>query len=542
MTSPPLTSTPVTDEPASTGQPPEAFDTIAALDIGTNSFHLVVARPGPDGFEVVTREKEMVRLGETGSQMTTISAAAIDRSVAALARMRRVAESSGASSIRAVATSATREAQNAGDFIERARSEAGVDIEVISGVEEARLIYLGILQAVPVFERRALCIDIGGGSTELLIGRRSEVSVVRSLKLGAVRLTERFFPDGELTGRSIRECREHIRSMLTHFARESRREGFDEAIASSGTAESVARMIQHARAEADLHTYNCYAFSADEVHAITETICGARSTPQRTKIPGLEANRADIAPAGVLILDEVINTLGIESLTFSEGALREGVLLDTLQRRSSLSTSAFTLPSLHDVTARSVRQLQERCDEDPAHSNHVAGLATELFDHLEQILALDGDAKRYLSAAARLANVGLVVSHSRHHHHSYYVIRNSELAGLTDHEIELIAQIARYHRKSAPKQSHQAFTQLSDDDQRLVRSLAAVLRVAIGLDRSHEQRVIGLRTDTDDDRIRIDVRSASSTDIALELYAANERKGLLEEVCGRRIELLQAIA
>ncbi len=537
-----MTMIPNTATDTATERASEAFDTIAALDIGTNSFHLVIAKPGPDGFEILSREKEMVRLGETGSEMKVLSPAALDRAIAALARMRRLAESSGASSIRAVATSATREAHNADIFIERARHEAGVDIEVISGVEEARLIYLGILQTVPVFDQRALCIDIGGGSTELLIGQRSEIVAVRSLKLGAVRLTERFFPDGELTGRSIRHCRDHIRSMLTHFEREARREGFDEAIASSGTAESVARMIQLGRGEADLHTYNCFAFSADEVHRITETVCTARSTAQRSKIPGLDANRADIAPAGVLILDEVISTLGIEGLTFSEGALREGVLLDTLQRRSSPSTAAFTLPSLHDVTDRSVRQLQERCDEDPTHSTKVAELAVELFDHLDGVLALGPQARRYLEAAARLVNVGLVVSHSRHHHHSYYVIRNSELAGLTDHEIELIAQIARYHRKSAPKQSHPQFAQLGTDDQRLVRSLAAVLRVAIGLDRSHEQRVTGLRVETDDDRIRIEVRARASSDIALELYAANDRKSLLEDVAGRRIELLPAVA
>jgi len=532
---------------SSSPTPPDAPDsapdsTIAALDIGTNSFHLVVARPGPDGFETLAREKEMVRLGQGGSDMKELSPAAIDRAVAALARMRRFAESQGAVTVRAVATSATREARNAATFIDRARREAGVDVEVISGIEEARLIYLGILQTVPIFDRRALCIDIGGGSTELLIGERSETLLARSLKLGAVRLTERYFLGGELSGRSIRACREHIASLLSHFERDSRPHGFDVAVASSGTAESVARLIQHRRGEPDLRTFNCFEFTAEEVHDVTEMLCTTRTTPLRSKIPGLDANRADIAPAGALILDEIVRSLGITHLTFSEGALRDGVLLDTLQRRSGQTTGIGEIPSLRDVTDRSVRQLQDRCDEDPAHSEQVARIAVELFDDLELTNRLGPDARRYLEAAARLANVGLVVSHSKHHLHSYYVIRNSELSGLTDHEIELIAQIARYHRKSPPKQSHAEFAQLTQPDQQLVRILAAILRVAIGLDRSHEARVSGLRVATDSERITIEVQARTSCDIALELYAANERKGLLEEVAGRRIELLPAIA
>jgi exopolyphosphatase/guanosine-5'-triphosphate,3'-diphosphate pyrophosphatase len=214
------------------------------------------------------------------------------------------------------------------------------------------------------------------------------------------------------------------------------------------------------------------------------------------------------------------------------------VLLDTLQR---VCGDGDDVRHLRDVSRRSVRQLRDRCDEDPAHSTQVARIAVALFDGLQPLHGLGAAARDYLEAGALLANVGLVVAHTKHHLHSYYVIRNSELTGLTDHEIEVIALIARYHRKSAPKPSHAEWAALDPQDQEVVRTTAAILRVAIGLDRCHEHRVAGVRVDVRPTRVVIHVVPAAA-DIALELYAANERKDLLEEVLGRRVELMPAVA
>jgi exopolyphosphatase/guanosine-5'-triphosphate,3'-diphosphate pyrophosphatase len=513
-------------------------DVLAALDIGTNSFHLVVARHrGGEGFDVITREKEMVRLGHGGTDMKELSPAAVDRAVGALQRMRRIADSHGAVALRAVATSATREASNADTFIRRARDEAGVEIDVISGLEEARLIHLGVLQAVPVFDKRLLLVDIGGGSTEMLIGERGETLAARSFKLGAVRLTDRFFPGGAVSTKSVKACREYTRSVLTHFERDADEYGFDVAVGSSGTVETLARMVHARRGTEPLRTYNCFEFTRDELAGVVESLLSARTAAARARIDGLDSARADIAPAGALILDEIAERFGVEAFTFSEGALRDGVLLDAVERRSGDDTGNH---HLRDVSRRSVRQLQDRCDDDPAHSAQVARLAVALFDGLRPVHGLGARARDHLEAGAMLANVGLVVAHTKHHLHSYYVIRNSELTGLTDHEIELIAQIARYHRKSSPKASHPEFAALGEADQTLVRTLAAILRVAIGLDRCHERRVAGVRTDVRADRVVLLV-TPDDTDIALELYAANERKDLLEQVLGRRVELIPAI-
>jgi exopolyphosphatase/guanosine-5'-triphosphate,3'-diphosphate pyrophosphatase len=516
---------------------PSASETerpLAALDIGTNSFHLVVARPAVDGrFETLTREREVVRLGHGGGDMKQLSPEAIDRGIACLRRMRHIADSFDAT-LRAVATSAVREAVNALAFLERARDEAGIEIEVISGAEEARLIHLGVLQAVPVFEQRMLLVDIGGGSTEVVIGERGETLAARSFKLGAVRLTDRFFPGGRVDPKAIAPFRQYVRGILSHFQHEVDELGFEVAVASSGTAESVARMTHAATGAEPLRTYNCYEFTTPELAGVVGELLGRRTPSARTKVPGLEAGRADIAPAGALILETVATTFGVERITFSEAALRDGVLVDTVGR----IRADGTLHHLGDVSRRSIRQLAERCDDDPAHSAHVARLAVELFDGLAPVHGLDHAAREYLEAGALLANVGLVVAHSKHHLHAYYVIRNSELAGLTDLEIEIIAQIARYHRKSEPKASHPEWAALDTRDQALVRALAGILRVAIGLDRSHRERVSGVRVEVHAKRVAVHVEAEPGADISLELYAANERKSLLEAVIARRVELV----
>jgi exopolyphosphatase/guanosine-5'-triphosphate,3'-diphosphate pyrophosphatase len=508
--------------------------TLAALDIGTNSFHLVVARLLDNGFEIVTREKETVRLGHGGGDMKELSADAIDRGISSLLRMQRVAASHGAT-VRAVATSAVREAKNADVFLTRARREAKVDIEVISGLEESRLIYLGVLQAVPLFDQRLILVDIGGGSTEVLVGERGETLAARSFKLGAVRLTDRFFPGGTISKESVRDCRSFARSILATFEREVEDFGFDVAVASSGTAETIARMIHAARDDTPLHTFNRFEFTVNELQSVIDPLLKKKTSDDRRGTPGLDPARADIIVAGTLVLESVADIFGIKVFVYSEAALREGVLLDTIAR-----LQGGALHHLRDVSRRSIRVLAERCDDDLTHSAHVAALALQLFDSTEPQHGLPTEAREYLEAGALLANVGLVISHSKHHLHSYYVIRNSELTGLTDAEIEIIAQIARYHRKSAPKASHTEFGRLSPEDQRLVKTLAGILRVAIGLDRSHDGRVRSVMAQMRNDRLVVEAVAKRGKEISLELYTANERSDLLEEVLGKRVGIVAA--
>jgi exopolyphosphatase/guanosine-5'-triphosphate,3'-diphosphate pyrophosphatase len=509
---------------------------LAALDMGTNSFHLVVARViGAEGnsYEVVTREKETIRLGHGGGDMKELSVDAMDRGISALRRMKAIADSLGAP-VRAVATSAVREAENREVFIGRARREADIDVEVISGVEEARLIHLGVLQAVPVFDTRLMLVDIGGGSTEVLIGERGVTLAARSFKLGAVRLTDRFFPAGMVTPRAVEACRSYVRSILAGFEREVSEHGFEVAIVSSGTAETVARLVSARRGLPTPHTFNRFEFTVAELHDVVESLIAKRTPTTRAAVPGLDAQRADIIVAGAVVLQCVAQSFGVSAFVFSEAALREGVLLDTIAR----SHGTGELHHLRDVSRHSIATLAQRCDPDPAHSQHVAGLALQLYDATQSLHQLPEHCREYLEAAATLANVGLVISHSKHHLHSYYVIRNSELTGLTDHEIEIIALVARYHRKSSPKPSHLQFVRLDEASQSVVRALAGILRVAIGLDRSHDGRVVSLRAEVRRNRLMIEAIALAGSDVSLEVYTAHERSGLLEQVLATRVDVL----
>lgn len=509
-------------------------ETLAAIDVGTNSLHLVVARATEGGgFEVVTREKEMVRLGSGGTDMRRLTDDAIDRAVGALGRFRRIADSHGAP-LRAVATSAVREADNRDELLRRARDEAGVEIEVVSGVEEARLIHLGVLQALEVFDRRLLLCDIGGGSTELLIGERDDVIASTSVKLGAVRLTTRFFAGPTLHPSAVASCRRHVRSTLTAFAKVVKRHGFEVAIGSSGTIEQVLRLARAMASEDPLRTLNGARLTKKQVAKVVEALIEARRSGTTGSLADLDPKREDIILAGALVLEGVIEALGINELVISDFALREGVFLDTIQRHHDG-------PGLHlrDVARRSVVDLMNRTDDDPAHSQHVAHLALELFDATAPRHGLGAEARALLEAGALLANVGLTISHSKHHKHSYYLIRNSDrLVGFTDQEIEVVALIARYHRKSAPKESHPEWAVLPERDRRVVRVNAGILRLAIGLDRSRSRCVAGVTVTDVDDRLVLDlVPSSPGADLSLERWAVAERAGLLADALGVPIEI-----
>ena len=513
-------------------------ETLAALDIGTNSVHGVVARitavDGTPRFEVLTREKEVVRLGSSGGDMRELAPDAIDRAVAALGRFRQVAEVHAAP-ITAVATSAVREAENRDVLLDRAWTEAGVHVDVITGVEEARLIHLGVLQALPVFDRRILLCDIGGGSTELLVGLRGEVLAARSLKLGAIRLTRAFFDGDEVTLDAVEACRRHLRSELAPVAREVRRFDLEVAVGSSGTIEALAEMAARRADGAAPRTVGGRTLRRDEVDALVGELVAAPTAAARAALPGLDPNRADIIVAGALILEQVLHGLGVEELLVSDFALREGVLLDAWRRRHGGS-----LHHLSDLRRRSVVALAELMDEDTDHSRQVARLALELFDATAARHGLGDDAREILEAAALLCNVGMFLSHAQHHKHSWYVIRETDrLAGFTDHEVQRIALVARYHRKSEPKAKHPEFVALDEADQRLVRVLAGLLRVAIGLDRNHAARVEAVEVRDEGDALTLVAHPAPGQDISLELYAATARRELLEAALGVEVHLVE---
>ena len=507
---------------------------IAAVDIGTNSVHLVIARPTESGTpEILTREKAPVRLGSGGRDMKRLDPAASERAIDALDRFRRIAEAHDAEVV-AVATSAVREAENQAEFIAAARDGAGVTVNVISGVEEARLIHLGALGAVPAAARRHLVIDIGGGSTEFVVGHGTTPEVARSLKLGHIRLTDRFFPDGRITKKAVDECRKYVRAFLAPAAREIRDAGFEVAIGCSGTIENLARMAALDAGDA-VRTVDNLVLTRDGLRTITRRLLAAEDAEQRARTPGLDAHRADVIVGGAILLRQIFKSLGIDEMVVSPAALREGVVLDQIRQRVG---GGDALHHLSDLRRSSVEAVARRYEEDLTHAQHATDLALQLFDALGPVHAMGAEERNVLEAAGMLHNVGRFIAHAAHHKHSYYLIRHSEhLAGFNEREIELIAQVARYHRKSNPRPKHPEFAALDDADRQRVRVLAGMLRIAIGLDRTY-RRVVGGISVCLDDPMTVSLTVAPGSDVELEVFTARERAGLLELALETRVDFV----
>lgn len=505
----------------------------AAVDIGTNSIHLVVARArNGNRFEILAQEKEVVRLGSGSKDMKYLKQDAIDRGIETLKRYRQIAGISNAE-VRAVATSAVREALNRDVFIDRARKEAGIRVEVISGFEEARLIYLGVLQALPIFEMQTLLVDIGGGSSEFLVGKRGQILGASSLKLGAIRITDRFFREEPLSGRKIQQCRDYLKFYMNPMARALRKLRHEVAVGSSGTILNLAEMIQIQRGADPTRQMSNFNFSSSELSELVKRLIRADTLKKRQKITGLDPKRVDIILGGALILEQAFAEFQIGSMTVSGFALREGVILDSMHKAGG--------DRLHltDIRYRGVVHLAQACDYEKEHADQVARLSLQLFDQLRDLHGLSDEHREYLEAAAILHNVGLFISHAQHHHHSYYIIRNSEyLTGFTDREIELIAQVARYHRKSNPKLKHAEFARLKGDDRQIVRKLAGILRVADALNRTHASLVRCLWCERRGANLTVHLETVDRREITLEIYTAESRKDLLEQSLGVKARFL----
>lgn len=512
--------------------PTQYPETLAAIDVGTNSFHLVVVRVLGDGkFAVLAKEKAVVRLGESPSQIRYLTDEAMERGVAAMKLFALVAART-ASPVRAVATSAVREASNRDAFIARVLQETGVEIEVVSGFEEARLIYMGVLQALPIYNQCVSLFDIGGGSTEFLVGEQGRIRYANSFKIGAIRMTQRFFPDERVTQDQVKSCREFLRGEIYHAAAEMRLSCATTMIATSGTAQTYVAMVLAGRGEPIPETLNGVTVRRSEIEAMVDRVIAARTFADRAAIAGTDPRRADILVAGGVTLATILAECGAEQMMTSTYALREGIVLDTIHK---LHGEEHGVARLIDLRYETVMRIGRMYNFDERHGAHVAELALTIFDALQPLHQLEENARELLEAASLLHDIGYYISHSSHHKHSQYLIQNSEALGFTNEEIAVIANVARYHRKSHPKNRHPAFAVLRGADQRRVRVLAGILRIADGLDRTHKQVVTSAETTFDDRTISVRAECAPATSPTYELWSTNRKKGLLEETFGRSV-------
>ncbi|HEY9908720.1 MAG TPA: Ppx/GppA phosphatase family protein [Thermosynechococcaceae cyanobacterium] len=460
---------------------------LAAIDVGTNSIHMVVVRiqPALPAFTIVAREKTMVRLGDSDPRTGNLTTAAIDRALITLKRCQEISRSLNAEQTIAVATSAVREAPNGREFLEQVEAELGLRINLISGTEEARRIYLGVLSGMEFNGQPHVIIDIGGGSTELILGDGHEPRSLSSTKVGAVRLTADHITTDPISPIEFETLQAYIRGMMTRSVKELRTylEPGEvlQLVGTSGTIETLATI--HAREKLGVvpSPLNGYSFSLRDLQDLVSRLRRLDQTG-RESIPGINDRRAEIILAGALILQETMILLGVDSIAICERSLREGVIVDWMLTHGLIEDR---LRYQSSVRQRSVLKSAQKYQVDLHHSDRVADFALSLFDQTQGSLHTWGDEERELLwAAAILHNCGHFVSHSAHHKHSYYLVRNGDLLGYTETEIETIANLTRYHRKSGPKKKHDTYRNLtSKKHRRVVDQLSAFLRLAVALDR-----------------------------------------------------------
>ena len=506
---------------------------VAAIDIGSNSIHMVVAQVESDGrFHVLDRAKEMVRLGQRTLSSGRLSVEAMNAGIRALSVFRTLAERQGVTRFQAVATSAVREAKNGGDFVQRINDEVGLRVKVIPGREEARLIYLGVGHAVDLREEPTLIMDAGGGSVELIFTAADKPPELHSVKLGVTRLCERFLDGDKPTQKVLAEMEEYIAQELDTVIPRAPARSIRRVVATSGTLLNLITMAGYERGDPPNGHLNNYSVSADEVARVRRLVSRA-DRDERLRIQGLDAKRVDIIVAGACLADHVMRRIGAEEMVACTWALREGVLLDYVarHRKGIEEGERYTEPR-----RRSVARLARHMGVTGGHHEHVAHLSLQLFDQLQVELDLKPEAREWLEFAALLHDIGHHIGHKDHQRHSYYMITNGELLGFRREEIEIIALTARYHRKSPPKDSDESYAALAKGDRRTVRALSAILRIADGLDRSHYSVVRNVNAVRRGNRLVLQLATAGE-DSELELWETGQRAALLGEVLDAEVEL-----
>jgi exopolyphosphatase/guanosine-5'-triphosphate,3'-diphosphate pyrophosphatase len=504
---------------------------LGAIDVGTNSIHLVVVEMDPrfGTSRTVLKAREMVRLGGGAALLRGhLSKKAIQRGIGAIAKFAEAARAAGAADIRAVATSAVREASNREEFLAAVRATSGVNVEVLSENEEARLIHLGVTRGFPLGERVACIFDVGGGSTEFIIGDAHRPFFLQSVKLGSLRLYDQFLTDQQAAGLGYKAMERHIREVLAPAAARLRDYRFDVLLGTSGTVMGLAAVDVAAAGVAAQRTHG-YVLRLERLRELQRAM--VKMTPEeRRKIPGMNPRRADIIVAGNALIIALMEALERDELIVCERALREGIVVDYLERNLAVARR------LGDEQMRrfdAVHELADRFGGSSVHENQVAALALQLFDGLHEVHGFEPAERDVLFAAAVLHDVGRAITESGHHKHGAYVVRNAGLPGWRPDEVSLIADLVRYHRKSLPKATHAEWIAASAETRNRILGLGALLRLADGLDRRHLGVVgsIAPRIESGVVRLRIEAQQ----DVAPEIEAALFKSDLFERAFNLKI-------
>jgi exopolyphosphatase/guanosine-5'-triphosphate,3'-diphosphate pyrophosphatase len=510
------------------GQP--ASKRLAAIDIGSNSIRLMIAEATADGnYRILDDEKETTRLAQGLTQSGQLSDVAMSQTLDALTRMKAIADGYAVDALEVIATSAVREASNRRKFVKLVRDKLGLLIEVISTDDEGMLSFRSVERHFDLRELNTAIVDLGGGSAELVFAANGIVEEVFSLLIGSVRLSERFLRADPPTDDECARAQKEIRAQ---FNRIVGKPDFTPQlmIGAGGTFTALANMSIRMRGES-YSSIGGYELSRSEVRHILDNL---RHMPLRARraVPGLNADRADIIVAGLIVIERLLKHLKINRLQVHDRGIRDGLLQRMIGQAFG---KKLRVPDEKLDPLASVQQFAKACGFEQRHSQHVAGLALQLFDQLQTPLGLPQQDRVLLEAAGLLHEIGYLINYEKHHHHSYHLIMHGNFRGLSPKQRELVANVARYHRKAGPKKKHANFAKLALSEKETVRRLSAILRLADGLDRTHLQRVKGIRCELKEGQLLLMVTADQLPDV--DLWGGQQKGRLFEKVFGVKLLL-----
>ncbi|GAA4311918.1 Ppx/GppA phosphatase family protein [Pontixanthobacter gangjinensis] len=504
---------------------------IAAIDLGTNSFHAVLVDIYPDGsYRTIDKLKEMVILAEKGMD-NQLSEEAMQRGLEALKRIKFLCDSQEVEEILAFATSAIREARNGGEFTQRMIDEVGIKARAIPGKMEAELIGLAIRHSIALDKENVLMVDIGGGSVEFIVGNNEEFFYHNSLKLGVARMSAQFVKNDPITKEEIKNLRKHYEKTLEEISQVIEEHEVKTMIASSGTMENIGAMVAKRKSLTADMTLNELVFEASDFKELYKDFIKL-DRDERKKISELDEKRIDIINPGMVLVKFLLKKFSIEEIKISEAALRDGMILNFIRQEKPKLKLVANYP---DPRKRSIYELLRKCNWLETHSTHVAGMALLLFDEFQQELKLEDTDRELLEYATLMHDIGYYISYRKHHKHALYLIRHSDLRGFNEDEINIMGNVARYHRRSTPKKRHVFYKKLEKPLRKKVKKLSAILRVADGLDRSHYQNVEKLEIDNREDKVLLYLTTMG--DPELEIWGAERKSRLFKKVTGKKLEI-----
>ncbi len=496
---------------------------LAAIDIGTNSIRCIVVEVDQQGrYTILDDEKATVRLGENLAASGSISPAAFARAVDAMSRIRKLIDGLKVTEVEAVATSAVRSASNGTELVSVLTRELGREIKVITGEEEAELVARSVRHNFDMSGKRYMIIDIGGGSVEIMSAVANHVENCSSLELGAVRMTDRFMKSDPVLDSEITKLRRFVRSELKEKLAE-KTSSVQTFICSGGTITTLAAMVMNMRHQTYSTAHGLEVLRSEVVHLLA--MLARKDIRSLRNVPGLSPDRADIIVAGLVVIDELLKYFGANILLVNERGIREGLIISCMKRLNLLPES-----TVGRSWKGAILDFARSCHFDEPHSRHVAKISLSIFDYLAKEFGLKKNERRLLESAALLHDVGYFISYNSHHKHSHHLIRHAELFGFSPREREMMALIARYHRKSLPKKKHPEYERLEPKDQQIVGRLGGILRLSDGLDRRRSGlvEVVALTRNGTDFSIKL----LGTEDISVEIFGGNAKKDLFEKAFG----------